>query len=441
MRIRAIAAISHSGEGAFPMSDLPNNGILKRIRMSNDRPTIGFITSGIGNPVSINLWLGVVDAAWQQNVNLLCFVGEALQSPHGFKALANVLYDLVSPENVDGLLFWNSALNNYVKGDAFKRFREQFQPLPMVDVEESPEVLTDSYSYRGMCVAINHLIEVHEHRRIAFIRGPEGNSEAEYRYQAYLDVLRDHQIPFDPNLVTPPGRWGSDWAHEAIHLLYDLRRASFDGLAAPSDLLAVSAMEAIQAKGRHVPKEVAVVGIDDTIEGRCATPPLTTAPYSLYTIGQQGVRKLIALINGQERVEAGELPTGLVIRQSCGCLAPSVAQAAAGMMAVASESFATALATQRADILSEMAQMFPGLPAATGWSAQILDTFVAEINGLTVGGFLSALDDVLRRGYWRTLSLPPGKTSCPSCVAACCHIWLIERSYYRPRTCGNKRAS
>lgn len=52
-------------------------------RNTTTRPTIGFITSGIGNTVSTNLWSGVLDAARQHDVNVLCFVGESLQSPHG----------------------------------------------------------------------------------------------------------------------------------------------------------------------------------------------------------------------------------------------------------------------------------------------------------------------------------------------------------------------
>ncbi|GAK53835.1 ggdef domain protein [Candidatus Moduliflexus flocculans] len=349
----------------------------------NGRLTIGFLTSGIGNPVSSNLWLGVADAAREHDVNLLCFVGEALQSPHGFKALANAVYDLVGTENVAGLLFWNSALNNYVQSDVFERFKTQFQPLPMVDIEES--------------AVVRHLIETHARRRIAFIRGPEGNCEAEYRYHAYCDVLKEFQIPFAPELVTPPGRWDEDWAREAIRILLDIRRVTFDGLAAPSDLLAVRAMNVLQENGFRIPQEIAVVGIDDTIEGRCATPPLTTAPYSLYTIGQRGIKRLLAKITCRDCAGQEELPIELTIRQSCGCLASSIVHAAAEIAAVNNEALTTAFAAQREALLAEITPILHESPAAAAWSAQIVDAFASEVTGQTSGGFLNALHDVLRQ--------------------------------------------
>ena len=360
------------------------------------RPTIGFITSGIGNPVSTNLWTGVVDAARQQNVNLICFVGESLQSPNGHKSLANVLYDLVSPHNVDGLLFWNSALSNYVKAEEFARFRSKFQPLPMVDVEEPPDDVTESYSYCGMRLALSHLLEQHGCRRIAFIRGPEGNCEAEYRYQAYCDVLRDAQIPFDPDLVTPPGRWAKEWGEEAVHLLLEQREVSFDALAAPSDLLAVSAMKALEARNIHVPKELAVVGIDDSIEGCYATPSLTTMPYSLYDIGQQGVRRLVAHITGKKTGPQDGFPARLIIRQSCGCLPPSVAQTAVCVTTLVEEDLLGAVENQREEIVADMAQTFENSESSRSQVEQVLDAFLDEFKEPAVSEFLTVLDDVLR---------------------------------------------
>ena len=363
---------------------------------THTRQTIGFITSGIGNPISTNLWTGAVDAARQQNVNLICFVGESLKSPHGYKSLANIVYDLVSPRTVDGLLFWNSALSNYVKAEEFTRFRSRFSPLPMVDMEEPPDDVTESYSYSGMQLVLKHLIEVHECRRIAFIRGPEGNCEAEYRYQAYCDVLRDAQISFEPKLVTPPGRWGKEWGEHAVQLLLDERKVSFDALAAPSDLLAVSAMKALEARDIHVPKDLAVVGIDDSIEGRYATPSLTTMPYSLYDIGLQGLRRLTAHIAGEKTVEQDGFPARLIIRQSCGCLPPSIADAAVGITPHTESGLTRAIEDQREEILTEMMQAFEAPEFSRPLVKRVLNAFEREFEEPAVEGFLTILDDVLR---------------------------------------------
>ena len=62
-------------------------------------------------------------------------------------------------------------------------------------------------NYDGMRETIVHLIKVHGCRRLAFVRGPEDNFQAQERYRAYVETLETHSIPLDLNLVTPPFDW------------------------------------------------------------------------------------------------------------------------------------------------------------------------------------------------------------------------------------------
>ena len=64
-----------------------------------------------------------------------------------------------------------------------------------------------------------------------------------------------------------------------------------------SDELAIGALEAARARGLEVPRELSVVGWDDTPEARRADPPLTTIRQSLRDQGRRcaragGVRSL-----------------------------------------------------------------------------------------------------------------------------------------------------
>jgi len=54
-----------------------------------------------------------------------------------------------------------------------------------------------------MQAILQHLVEVHGLRRIAFIRGPEHNEEADNRFKAYLETLAAYNIPVDPQLIVP----------------------------------------------------------------------------------------------------------------------------------------------------------------------------------------------------------------------------------------------
>ena len=364
----------------------------------NARPTIGLLTYGPGDPNNYAMWLGIDDVAREQGANLICFPGNPLRSPRGFEAQANVLYDLVSAENVDGLVIWGGALAHHVSHEEIRTFCERYRPFPLVNVgfplEGIPSVLADYH--QGMRDGMRHLIEVHGCRRIAFIRGPEGHPTAEDRYHAYVEVLAEYDIPFDPDLIAP-GEFKKTSGMAAIDLLLDQRKADFEAVMAVDDDTAIGVMEALQARGIRVPGDMAVVGFDDIEEGRYVIPPLTTVPLLMYERGRRAAEMVLALLAGEEVPEQVVLPTGLVVRQSCGCLAPQVVQAATELATGTGETFQAVFATRRADILSEMEQALGASATVSEGAEQLLNAFSAEFEEESPGTFLSTLDEVLRQ--------------------------------------------
>jgi DNA-binding LacI/PurR family transcriptional regulator len=70
---------------------------------------------------------------------------------------------------------------------------------------------------RGMYAAVNHLIEVHGRRRIAFVRGPATHDGAHERYQGYLDAMVHHGLASSPDLVSAcPESWNPELAVAAV---------------------------------------------------------------------------------------------------------------------------------------------------------------------------------------------------------------------------------
>src|SRR5262249_28790967 len=116
----------------------------------------------------------------------------------------NVIYDLVTAEAIDALVVWTSGLAPYVGQEGVEKLRCGFAALPVVAVEQAladaPVVRMDNR--RGMYEAVNHLIEVHGYRRIAFVRGPATVDAAHERYQGYLDALGQHGLAVERELVS-----------------------------------------------------------------------------------------------------------------------------------------------------------------------------------------------------------------------------------------------
>ena len=191
------------------------------LRASKRRRTIGYLAPNISDSIGLARWHGVADAARERDVNLICFPGWYWRDPAP-QGQANVLYDLVHAENLDGLVLGNILREDLVDRDEFKSFSKRYLRVPIVSLRETlkgiPYVPLDNY--HGMREAIIHLVEAHKYHRIAFLRGPEEHPYAQERYRAYTDVLQEYGLPFEPDIVAPP----SDWNEPAVQVLLDERK-------------------------------------------------------------------------------------------------------------------------------------------------------------------------------------------------------------------------
>ena len=90
---------------------------------------------------------------------------------------------------------------------------------------------------------------------------------------------------------------------------------AFDAIFAASDVLAMTAIMALQAKGRSVPGDVAVVGYDNIGQAKLSTPPLTTIDQDIAGGGQLMVDLLLRQLAGED-VKSQVTSTRLIVRGS-----------------------------------------------------------------------------------------------------------------------------
>jgi hypothetical protein len=96
------------------------------------------------------VWAGVHDTARECQANLIFFDGGVLRDPRGFQAQANVIYDLVNPECLDGLIVWLPAIDWASSPAAIAAFLRRYHPLLMVcgekGLEGIPGIVFDNYN-------------------------------------------------------------------------------------------------------------------------------------------------------------------------------------------------------------------------------------------------------------------------------------------------------
>lgn len=167
---------------------------------------------------------------------------------------------------------------------------------------------------RGGYLATTHLIE-RDRRTIVTICGPQDHPAAQDRLLGWQKAMAEHGITAEGRVEN--GDFTQSGGEAAMHRLLD-RVSGLDAVFAASDPMAVGAMQALRARGRRVPEDVAVVGFDDNPSiAPTTSPPLT----SVHQEPAQQVRQMIRILGD---VLAGEtpprrrrvLPVSLTIRKS-----------------------------------------------------------------------------------------------------------------------------
>ncbi len=358
--------------------------------------TVGLLVGSAEDKYENALLHGISDVVLPAGVNLICFTSGALRSLHGFEAQRNVLYDLVNADNVDGLIVSGTLAHSVSLADMEDLCR-RYQPLPLITValqlEGRPSIRVDSG--QGMQVVVEHLIATHRYRRIAFVRGPCGQQEAEDRYRAYVEVLTRHNWPIDPDLVLN-GDYTYDSGAAALRTLLDRAGVCFDAIVSANDSMALGALDVLHARGVPVPEDVAVTGFDDTEDARFSLPPLTTVRQSAYLQGREAARLLLDRLQGNEVAAVTLVPSTFIVRQSCGCSEQSVALAAAPNTSIVIVRHWQEVdqATDIAAALACAAPLFP-FDLAVAWTRRWHEAFVTELNEDRAGLFLKTVADLL----------------------------------------------
>jgi signal transduction histidine kinase/DNA-binding LacI/PurR family transcriptional regulator/CheY-like chemotaxis protein len=363
------------------------------------RKTLALLTTGAIDPNNRMIWAGVAAACRDAGANLICYPGRLVRSPVEFEAQRNVIYNMVDRQAVDGLIVMG-GLNAWLDTPETYAFIQGFSPLPVVTtgivLEGIPGVTVDNYN--GMRQVVDHLVTVHNRRRIAFIRGQANHQEAYDRYQAYLDVLEQFQIAFDPELVYQ-GNFKESGGVEGARALLDERRVQFDALVAASDNMAIGAMKVFQQRGLRIPSDVAIAGLNNEEQGLEITPPLTTAPLHFFEQAYQATLMVFAMLEGKPAPQKLVLPTRLLVRQSCGCSDPLIMHANATPHTEKLDSFTDEIRlldnlvfgeenTQLQLPLDEpVRRVFPVL----------LKSFLDESRGKASGAFIDQFSDTLQR--------------------------------------------
>jgi DNA-binding LacI/PurR family transcriptional regulator len=197
----------------------------------------------------------------------------------------------------------------------FEAIREVSIGVPFVTLEASGEDDGHSLSVdqtRGARLAVRHLIDL-GHTEIVHIAGPSDWLEARARLEGYRAELDEAGLASHDAVV---GDWTAEFGYQAGRQL--LKERDFTAVFCSNDQMALGFLHACREAGVSVPREVSVVGFDDTPESAHFAPLLTTVRQNFVEIGNRAVALLLAELRGSTDLDHQPIAPELVVRESTG---------------------------------------------------------------------------------------------------------------------------
>lgn len=258
----------------------------------------------LSDPFFLDLISGLAEAARDRDCDLLL----SHVAPASFEDLSM----LMSTSRAEGVIF----LGQSTLHSAFNKLAEQENRFVVwgAQLPDQNYCSIGSDNFAGARRATSHLIRLGR-RRIVFL-GDVEDPEPAQRHLGHLDALAQAGIENDPALSVP-AHFEVESAEAAVDSLIQ-HGASFDGIVAASDLIALGAVRALRRAGVTVPREVSVIGFDNVRFARYATPALSTIAQDTSKAGRLLVSKLLDAGEGKMRSRSERLPTDLIVRESCG---------------------------------------------------------------------------------------------------------------------------
>jgi LacI family transcriptional regulator len=327
LRERVLAAAEQIGYRANALARSMSTGVTH---------TLGVIVADIGNPFFAGVVRGISDTSRERGFDTIVLsthedLGEEI-------AAMNVLID----KRVDGVIVASAAVQRADVAHITAAI-EHGIPVVLVDRDVShldlDAVVIDNRA--AAREAVDSLIRA-GHTRIGFVWGPTTDNRPSTRrdllaaaaknlwtdgerLRGYLDALDDAGIRFDPELVMIGDKTESRAADEVTRMLAlpDRPTAMF---CSETDAM-TGTLRAVRAAGLAYPRDISLIGFDDSSWAAVMDPPLTMIEQPMHELGEQAAATLLTLIDGGSTPRSlHTLETRLVERAS---VAPPSAAVAA----------------------------------------------------------------------------------------------------------------
>ena len=277
---------------------------------NNKTKTIGVIISRINRPFISSLISGIERTANSAGYRVIIS-----QSHDDMEQEIENAHAMVS-SRVEGLIVSLAmGTDNY---DHFSQIINNGIPIVFVDrvteqFNSDLVIIDNTYAAK---VATQHLID-QGCKRIAHFAGAQHRNVYRNRRMGYEQALKENGLEVDPDLIINVYNLSAKDGYKATEHLLKMKNPP-DGIFAPNDTSAVSAIKCAKKMGVRVPDDLAIIGFNDDPICTIVEPELSTISHPGIEMGQIATTQLLKAKDHSEVEKSSivKLKTELIVRES-----------------------------------------------------------------------------------------------------------------------------
>lgn len=223
---------------------------------------------------------------------------------------------------LSGALFAGGVVES-TRSDICGALNRLMEAMPLVCVAPPIEGVNCTFLHNdletAMFQAVQHL-KMLGHRRVAFIGGGRTPDASGARAKGYLRAVAELGLIDDPNYRGETPGFAPETGEIAIvRMLGNLPRDRWPtAIVSFNDPVALGAIRQLELMGLSVPKDMAVIGCDNTFFSAYTSPPLTTIEMYSEERARTAINELISCSDTPRAPFTLVRAPTLVIRESCG---------------------------------------------------------------------------------------------------------------------------
>lgn len=288
--------------------------------------TIAVLIHSLTVEYAVQVLDGITTYYKDKDVRLVIF---QIKDPHSTYSLYDhqcwTGIDYLQSNEIDGVIIISGSFAMTVTKEIFQEKLKVLKNKPIISIAMDLGMEGTTYTKiqcnQAFSDVIKHLIEKHNCKKIGFMSANQTiSAEATQRFEAYKFALADNKLKYDDNIVFH-GAFTQDTGYRVLRDRFSTKEeVNFDALLVANDNMALGCIIALQELGVKIPKDVKVVGFDNTTHAYMVTPKLSTIDQNISQQGYIAAEKMLQKLNGLDIPSEIEMPLSPIYRQSCGCI-------------------------------------------------------------------------------------------------------------------------